>query len=78
MDTDDLRLMSLGLGEHIGRCVLQRANGELVADVVNTGNCRIACSVLIAAAVSDKRTQTGCDLALIAPWPFAHSVAVQR
>jgi hypothetical protein len=38
MDTDDLRLMFLGLGAHIGRPVSQSANGELVADVVNVGN----------------------------------------
>ncbi|NKB56554.1 MAG: hypothetical protein GKS00_09475 [Alphaproteobacteria bacterium] len=37
MDVDDLRLLFLGLGTHIGRPVSQSANGELVADVVNIG-----------------------------------------
>jgi hypothetical protein len=38
MDVDDLRIMFLGLGTHVGRPVSQSANGELVADVVNVGN----------------------------------------
>lgn len=37
MDAEDLRILFLGLGTHIGRPVSQSANGELVADVVNIG-----------------------------------------
>ncbi len=37
MDEDDLRLLFLGLGTHIGRPVSQSANGELIGDVVNVG-----------------------------------------
>ena len=37
MDTEDLRLLFLGLGTHIGRPVSQSANGELIGDVVNIG-----------------------------------------
>jgi hypothetical protein len=37
MSTDDLRILFLGLGTHIGRPVSQSKNGELIADVVNIG-----------------------------------------
>lgn len=37
MSTDDLRVLFLGLGTHIGRPVSQSKNGELVGDVVNIG-----------------------------------------
>lgn len=37
MDEDDLRILFLGLGTHIGRPVSQSANGELIGDVVNIG-----------------------------------------
>lgn len=37
MSADDLRILFLGLGTHIGRPVSQSKNGELVADVVNIG-----------------------------------------
>ncbi len=38
MDADDLRLMFLGLGAHIGRPTSQSAMGDLVGDVINIGD----------------------------------------
>ena len=38
MDADDLRLMFLGLGVHIGRPTSQSAMGDLVGDVINIGD----------------------------------------
>jgi hypothetical protein len=38
MNADDLRLMFLGLGSHIGRPTSQSALGDLVGDVINIGN----------------------------------------
>ena len=38
MDVDDLRLMFLGLGVHIGRPTSQSAMGDLVGDVINIGD----------------------------------------
>lgn len=37
MSADDLRILFLGLGTHIGRPVSQSKNGELIGDVVNIG-----------------------------------------
>ncbi len=38
IDADDLRLMFLGLGSHIGRPTSQSAMGDLVGDVTNIGD----------------------------------------